>query len=458
MRKGNAAIFLLVVSAISVAVTAYFVQNKINIGRAGAATGNAPSGQIISMPQTARMGESIDIVAEVIDTDKDLATPFSIFSNVIKIYYSKTVSANNPDDWTEIPASQATYQCFTDASADHCKIFAYWTPPSTGKYTFMVNGYDNAGNKCSGNPFFNYAAQTEWKRCGLLNGQNNEDWREVTVSALPAVGGHIRDQNGNGIPNVDVGIYPQGTKEYIVRTTSDGYFSLDTADLPPGRLYSVRANATPPTTYEGPPRSTNVTHSVNTVTNANTPLGSAAYENQKVGQNDCGKVDVSGTGCDFEYIKVGGVTPPVTIMPSASPTPTNTPTQTPTPTKTPTPTQTPTPTPSLTNTPTPSPTLSVTPSVTLTLTPTPSVISGTISPTPTGCQKQKGDANCDGVTSVQDYAIWRQEYLGGCTVGNYTFKACGEDRDGDNRPMDADFNGDGKVTLIDFTIWKNFFK
>lgn len=445
MKKGNAAVFLLIVSVLSVAVTSYLAQQEIRVRRAGAAGGAAPVGQILAMPSTARAGETIDISAQISDSDQDLADPLSTFSNVIKLYVSRTVGPTNPSEWTEIPSSQASYQCYNDGHTDHCKMFAHWTPPAAGKYTFIVNGMDKAGNKCSGNPYFNYADQTEWTRCGL----NNEDWREITITTTPPVAGHIRDLDGKGIANVSVGVYPQGVKEYVIKTDANGYFSLDTTDLPAGRLYLVRTQSEAPAGHKNPPKTTNITRSMNTTSSSHTPFGNIAYENQKVGQSDCGKIDASGAGCDFEYEKFP--------TPSNTPTPTNTPTPSPTKTPTPTPTMTLTPTstpsPTLTQTPTPSPTLTLSP----TLSPTPSVVVS-ISPTITGCQKRNGDANCNGIITIADYAIWRQEYLGGCTTQNYTFKACGEDRDGDNRPIDADFSGDNRVSLIDFTIWKANFR
>jgi hypothetical protein len=41
--------------------------------------------------------------------------------------------------------------------------------------------------------------------------------------------------------------------------------------------------------------------------------------------------------------------------------------------------------------------------------------------------------------------IWRDEYAG----------SLGTDLDEDGNPMNADFNTDTKVTLLDFQIWRN---
>jgi hypothetical protein len=49
----------------------------------------------------------------------------------------------------------------------------------------------------------------------------------------------------------------------------------------------------------------------------------------------------------------------------------------------------------------------------------------------------KGDANKDGKVDLVDFTIWKKEYLL------------------DGKPGMADFNKDGKVDLVDFTIWKS---
>lgn len=425
MKNGNAALFLMVVSAIALTITATLTQHEVRIRRAAAVACGAPTGAIVSAPPTARVGERIEIVAQVDDADHDLVEPLSNFSNAVKLYYSKSVSASNPNDWTEITASGSSYQCSTDATADHCRMFAQWTPTAAGQYIFMVSGMDLAGHTCSGNPFFTYSGQTEWVRCSTTN----TDWKQIIVSNVPPVAGHVRSVLGAGLSNVSVAIIPQGIKEYIVKTDTQGYFSLDNNDVAAGTIYDVRLQSDPPTGFINPPKTTNVTHSLNTSTGANTPLGSIQYTKQKVGQQDCGKIGVSGVGCDFEYAPV--VVPDDTPTPS----PSATPTATLTPTRTPTPTQTPTPPITVTE-----PPVSISPSV-----------------RPTGCLKTQGDADCSGTIGISDFAIWRQEFIGGCTHENGTFSACGEDRDGNNHPMDADFDGDGRVTITDFVYWRRSF-
>jgi hypothetical protein len=68
--------------------------------------------------------------------------------------------------------------------------------------------------------------------------------------------------------------------------------------------------------------------------------------------------------------------------------------------------------------------------------------------------KSTGDADCDGVTTVLDYVLWRSEYRAGCSVANLTAAACGDDRDGNGNIMDGDFNNDGKASVLDFPSWK----
>lgn len=69
-------------------------------------------------------------------------------------------------------------------------------------------------------------------------------------------------------------------------------------------------------------------------------------------------------------------------------------------------------------------------------------VSPTVTTNPTNncpASKPKGDANCDGVPTLVDYQIWRNEFKG--TVTTKT----------------ADFNGDGVPTLVDYQIWRTNF-
>lgn len=61
---------------------------------------------------------------------------------------------------------------------------------------------------------------------------------------------------------------------------------------------------------------------------------------------------------------------------------------------------------------------------------------------PIPCQnKNKGDADCDGVITQKDYEIWREEFVK------------------QPRFMQSDFNGDGRISISDFEFWRrNFFK
>lgn len=162
-----------------------------------------------------------------------------------------------------------------------------------------------------------------------------------------------------------------------------------------------------------------------------------------------------------------------TSTPGPTSPPTGIPTSGPTATAVPTATRTPTPTivvPSATRTPTPVPT--TVPSSTSAPTATIAVNSPTAGPSPTripnltanpsaspfptisrrwvpqsgtpaACpRKPEGDANCDGFVNLIDHEIFRAEYLG---------EFIGEGI------LQADFNGDGKVSLVDVQIWTQTF-
>src|SRR5690606_5381807 len=45
----------------------------------------------------------------------------------------------------------------------------------------------------------------------------------------------------------------------------------------------------------------------------------------------------------------------------------------------------------------------------------------------------------------------------GCASTNLTAAACQENKDNQETLMDSDFSGDNKVSLVDYTIWKNIF-
>jgi len=129
-----------------------------------------------------------------------------------------------------------------------------------------------------------------------------------------------------------------------------------------------------------------------------------------------------------------------------NPEPTKTPTLTPTRIPTATPTKTPTATPTKTPTATPTKTPTATPTKTPTATPT------IIKPLCTQClnslqAKSYADADCSGITTINDISIWRAEFilgkLGAIVETNWQ----------------ADFDCDGKVTLNDASIWReNFIK
>ncbi len=74
------------------------------------------------------------------------------------------------------------------------------------------------------------------------------------------------------------------------------------------------------------------------------------------------------------------------------------------------------------------------------------------SPTDTACNKSQGDADCAGGVRLADFNIWLSEYQAGCTLSEVA--NCGADEDGDESAMDADFNDDDIVSLVDFGTWK----
>ena len=77
------------------------------------------------------------------------------------------------------------------------------------------------------------------------------------------------------------------------------------------------------------------------------------------------------------------------------------------------------------------------------------------------CQyKSAGDANCNGTVALDDFEIWRREYISGCRIDLPA--ACGSDDNNDGLTMDADFNDVSEptpenrkgVSIIDFEIWR----
>lgn len=98
---------------------------------------------------------------------------------------------------------------------------------------------------------------------------------------------------------------------------------------------------------------------------------------------------------------------------------------------------------------------SATPTASLTTSPTSlPTTSPTTTPSPTQslCDKQAGDADCNGLINLVDVAVWMDEYKGACETHSGT---CGEDLDADGKTMDADFNADGKISLADYQGWRS---
>lgn len=111
-----------------------------------------------------------------------------------------------------------------------------------------------------------------------------------------------------------------------------------------------------------------------------------------------------------------------------------------------TPTLTPTPTKITTPTPTPTKILTPTPTKIPTLTPTPTkTISKCTQCSSLPLAKGRADADCSGITALNDYSIWRSEFIsGGFGTTSKT-------------DWVADFDCDSKVTLNDVSIWRDNF-
>lgn len=92
-------------------------------------------------------------------------------------------------------------------------------------------------------------------------------------------------------------------------------------------------------------------------------------------------------------------------------------------------------------------------------------VTPSLTPPPACVLKWQGDADCKAdaggkAITLLDFEVWRKEFFGGCAAANPT--GCGTSDDGDNNPMDANFNYSGSshipvdqiVNTIDFEIWR----
>ncbi|MCX6732731.1 MAG: dockerin type I repeat-containing protein [Candidatus Roizmanbacteria bacterium] len=76
-----------------------------------------------------------------------------------------------------------------------------------------------------------------------------------------------------------------------------------------------------------------------------------------------------------------------------------------------------------------------------------------LTPTPKPCPLRiKGDANCDSVVNALDYDVFKSQLQ---TVGNGPLTGPNPLSSSDFNA--ADFNGDKKVNVLDFEIWRNTF-
>lgn len=98
-----------------------------------------------------------------------------------------------------------------------------------------------------------------------------------------------------------------------------------------------------------------------------------------------------------------------------------------------------------TNTPSPIPTATSIPASPTPTAPTTPTTQPTSASTPTPTPLPPGDINRDGTINIQDYQIWRCEYLGNGRCENPA------------SDKSADINNDGTVNMLDFGMWVNGF-
>jgi hypothetical protein len=65
-------------------------------------------------------------------------------------------------------------------------------------------------------------------------------------------------------------------------------------------------------------------------------------------------------------------------------------------------------------------------------------------PTPNCTNKIQGDANCDTVITIEDFNIWKDQYLGNANLTS-------------ENSYSTDFDQDGSYTINDFEIWRRNF-
>lgn len=184
-----------------------------------------------------------------------------------------------------------------------------------------------------------------------------------------------------------------------------------------------------------------VSTSTDQITQTSINLGTLTFKAKGVGNSTVNFQVVKAVAHGQNQLLPVGENSVGTYTVTLPPTPTPTPLPTATPTPTPIPTATPTPLPTVTPTPSPTPQPTATPTPVPTSTPTPTPVPPTNTPTPI---PPPGDISGDGKIDIQDFNIWRCQFLadGSCPT----------------IPVNqADINKDGVVDILDFAIWRNSF-
>lgn len=104
-----------------------------NISAATTVVCNPPTGAV-SGPSSLTVGQTGIYTATASDADSDL--------NAAELYAENTPGSNN---WTRLAGA--------NCSGGSCSVSSGWQPSSPGTYWIVMNAYDNAGNRCTGNPY-----------------------------------------------------------------------------------------------------------------------------------------------------------------------------------------------------------------------------------------------------------------------------------------------------------------
>ncbi|MBI4438985.1 hypothetical protein HY640_03585 [Candidatus Woesearchaeota archaeon] len=189
------------------------------------------------------IGKKLNITTEAEDSDGDLSK--------IQIW----VSPSNTQDWKNLEECQTQ-----NKKIDYCSVF--YTPTTLGSMVFVVNAYDSAGYKCSGNTF---ELPEGWNRCMALYDHFDAKIVPKQDAAAPSatvtvdkrlVSGDL--YSGNGYPVEATASDPDSdiTKMEIWNSSSQkqGWSLIKSCTFrsPLNALYGYRCEAawTPPTPSE----------------------------------------------------------------------------------------------------------------------------------------------------------------------------------------------------------------